>query len=131
MDFSEKLCYLRKQQGWSQEQLGEKLKVPQELVAKWETQQTLPDPEKIIQIGDIFGVSAEQLLTDELTVTSQTPMENDKNEGKTAALLSSVVESDIIFCPKCGAKAITSWQQVSKIFCRKTRVFKAKSIAFY
>ena len=112
MDFSEKLCYLRKQQGWSQEQLGEKLKVPQELVAKWETQQTLPDPEKIIQIGDIFGVSAEQLLTDELTVTSQAPMENDKNEGKTAALLSSVVESDIIFCPKCGKE-----NHASSAFC--------------
>lgn len=37
MTFSERLMQLRKQRGWSQEQLGEQLHVTRQTVSKWET----------------------------------------------------------------------------------------------
>ena len=37
MTFQEKLISLRKQKGWSQEELGERLSVTRQTVSKWET----------------------------------------------------------------------------------------------
>lgn len=36
MEFSEKLMELRKQKGWSQEELGNRLNVTRQTVSKWE-----------------------------------------------------------------------------------------------
>ena len=50
MTFSEKLLLIRKQKGLSQEQLAEMLDVSRQSVSKWETQQTLPEPNKLVLI---------------------------------------------------------------------------------
>lgn len=77
MTFSEKLLLLRKQKRLSQEQLAEMLDVSRQSVSKWESQQTLPEPSKLILISQIFNVSIDQLLKDDM------PMEGD--EERTAA----------------------------------------------
>ena len=48
MTFSEKISALRKQKGWSQEELAEKLNVTRQSVSKWEGAQSIPDLEKIL-----------------------------------------------------------------------------------
>lgn len=65
MTFADKLIRLRKQKGWSQEELADKLDVTRQAVSRWEGAQTYPDLPKIIQIGDVFGVSLDYLLKDE------------------------------------------------------------------
>ena len=72
MIFADKLIALRKQHGLSQEQLAEKLNVSRQSVSKWEGAQSIPDINKIIQLSQIFGVSTDYLLKDEL--------ENEKDE---------------------------------------------------
>ena len=72
MIFADKLIALRKQYGLSQEQLAEKLNVSRQSVSKWEGAQSIPDINKIIQLSQIFGVSTDYLLKDEL--------ENEKDE---------------------------------------------------
>ena len=67
MKFSEKLIVLRKQNGWSQEELAEKLDVSRQAVSKWESEQSLPESERIVQLAKLFGVTTDYLLIDEQT----------------------------------------------------------------
>lgn len=66
MNFAEKLCILRNQSGYSQEQLAEKMGVSRQAVSKWESGVTLPETEKIILLSDLFDVSTDFLLRDAL-----------------------------------------------------------------
>lgn len=65
MAFSEKLRALRKQAGFSQEALAEKLGVSRQAVTKWETEAGLPDIENIMAVSALFGVSMDELLSGE------------------------------------------------------------------
>lgn len=72
MTLSEKIYRLRTQQGLSQEIFGEKLGVSRQSVSKWETDQSVPELDKIVAISELFGVSTDQLLkeTEDVSVTS-------------------------------------------------------------
>lgn len=66
MKLADKIIKLRKQFGWSQEELAEKLNVSRQSVSKWEGALSIPDLNKIIKLGEIFGVSTDYLLKDEI-----------------------------------------------------------------
>ncbi len=66
MIFADKLIYLRKKSGWSQEELAEQINVSRQSVSKWEGAQSIPDLEKIIKLSELFGVSTDYLLKDEI-----------------------------------------------------------------
>lgn len=65
MILSEKIMILRKQKGWSQEQLAERLEVSRQAVSKWESGASVPDLDKILRLSDLFGVSTDYLLRDD------------------------------------------------------------------
>ncbi len=64
MILSEKILALRKQMGWSQEELAEKLEVSRQSVSKWEVGAAIPDLDKILRMSELFGVSTDYLLKD-------------------------------------------------------------------
>ena len=66
MILAEKIMKLRKQNGWSQEELAAKLNISRQSVSKWESTASIPDLDKIIKLSEIFGVSTDYLLKDEL-----------------------------------------------------------------
>ncbi len=66
MDFSEKIAMLRRQKNWSQEELAEKLMVTRQAVSKWESAQSMPDLDKIVQLSELLGVSTDYLLKDSM-----------------------------------------------------------------
>lgn len=66
MIFADKLIRLRKQSGWSQEELAEQMNVTRQSVSKWEGAQAVPDLEKILRLSQLFGVSTDYLLKDEI-----------------------------------------------------------------
>ena len=66
MIFADKLIQLRKKNGWSQEELADKMHVSRQAVSKWEGAQTVPDLEKILTLSRLFGVTTDYLLKDEL-----------------------------------------------------------------
>lgn len=66
MILADKIIKLRKRNGWSQEELAEKMSVSRQAVAKWEGAQTIPSLEKILQLGNLFGVTTDYLLKDEV-----------------------------------------------------------------
>ena len=66
MIFADKLIDLRKRCGWSQEELADRLGVPRQSISKWESAQSVPDMNRILKLSEIFGVSTDYLLKDEL-----------------------------------------------------------------
>ena len=67
MKFGDKLIKLRKKNGYSQEELAEKLGVSRQSVSKWESNNTYPETDKIIQIANLFDCSMDDLINDKIT----------------------------------------------------------------
>ena len=74
MSIAERILTLRKSKGMSQEQLAEAVGVSRQAVSKWESEQASPDPEKIITLSEVFGVTTDYLLKG---------VEPEKEEAKT------------------------------------------------
>jgi transcriptional regulator with XRE-family HTH domain len=72
MILADKIIKLRKKNGWSQEELADKMNVSRQAVSKWEGAQTIPDLEKILQLSLLFGVTTDYLLKDEIEVEELT-----------------------------------------------------------
>lgn len=81
MILAEKIMELRKKKGWSQEQLGEWLDISRQSVSKWESGASIPDLDKIVKMSQIFSVSTDYLLKDEIESPEgnlQTDIDSDK-----------------------------------------------------
>lgn len=66
MILAEKIIKLRKKNGWSQEELAEQMKVSRQSVSKWESGTSIPDLNKILLLSQIFDVSTDYLLKEEV-----------------------------------------------------------------
>ena len=66
MILADKIIENRKKNGWSQEELAEKLGVSRQSVSKWEGAQAIPDIKKILLMADLFNVSTDYLLKDDI-----------------------------------------------------------------
>ena len=77
MIFADKLILLRKKAGWSQEELAEQMNVTRQSVSKWEGAQSVPDLDKMIRLSELFGVSTDYLLKDEIEQAEHINSSND------------------------------------------------------
>lgn len=66
MILGDKITNLRKKNGMSQEELAEKLGVSRQSISKWESSQSIPDLNRILELGRVFGVSTDYLLKDDM-----------------------------------------------------------------
>ena len=69
MILADKIAELRKKNGWSQEELADKLEVSRQSISKWESAQSIPDMNRILKMSEVFGVSTDLLLKDNLEIT--------------------------------------------------------------
>ena len=73
MKLSEKIVRLRKINGWSQEDLAEKINVSRQAVSRWEGDIAQPDVMNILLLSKVFGVTTDYLLNDEYESDSDLP----------------------------------------------------------
>ena len=66
MILADKIIENRKKNGWSQEELANLLGVSRQSVSKWESAQAVPDMKKILQLSEVFGVTTDYLMKDEI-----------------------------------------------------------------
>ena len=62
MTIGQKITQLRASADISQEQLSETLGVSRQSVSKWETDQALPQIDKVLQLAELFNISTDELL---------------------------------------------------------------------
>ena len=82
MILADKIIENRKKNGWSQEELADKLGVSRQSVSKWEGAQAVPDMKKIVLMSEIFGVSTDYLLRDDIETADNeaTPVDRGLEE---------------------------------------------------
>ena len=93
MILSEKITEERKKNGWSQEELAEKLSVSRQAVSKWESAQSTPDLQKIIRLAELFEVSTDYLLRDEI-ISEQYMVKPEYKEEKASIHSVSMEEAN-------------------------------------
>lgn len=79
MKFGDKLIKLRKKHGLSQEDLANKLNVSRQSVSKWESNNTYPETDKIVQICNIFNCSVDDLINDNVTEIEEVERKEKNN----------------------------------------------------
>lgn len=72
MNLENKIIKLRKENGWSQEDLAERLDVSRQSVSKWESGLATPDIHKIVALSSLFNVNTDYLLKNEATTSDKT-----------------------------------------------------------
>ena len=71
MTFGKRIYDLRTANGFSQEELAEKLQVSRQTISKWENDIAIPEVEKLIMLKELFFVTTDFLLMGEETETKQ------------------------------------------------------------
>ncbi len=97
MTLAEKIMSLRKRAGLSQEELAHQLGVTRQAVSKWEATSSIPDVSKIVRMSQLFGVSTDYLLRDDMSddVVSDTSIE-DACTGKSVSMEEATTFMDLM-----------------------------------
>lgn len=61
----EKITRERKKKGWSQEELADKMNLSRQAISKWESGQSIPEVENVVELSRLFGVTTDYLLKEE------------------------------------------------------------------
>ena len=111
MILAEKIMELRKKNGWSQEELAEKIHVSRQSVSKWESSASIPDLSKILLLSQVFGVSTDYLLRDDIEETQKAEIFVEETVekaagGETIYKISLEESKEYIKDRRCAAKRI-------------------------
>ncbi len=93
MKLAEKIMTLRKQRGWSQEELARQLSVSRQSVSKWESGASVPDLDKILNMSAIFDISTDALLKEEIELNERNTVFGDVQNGQMKMDTSDMVNS--------------------------------------
>lgn len=91
MNIADRIQSLRKQKGMSQIELADAIGVSRQAVSKWESEQTIPDLDKIVAMSEIFGTTTDYLLK------GIEPVENEG--GQAAAAITAAASAAIPAAP--------------------------------
>lgn len=84
MELSNTIRRLRNEKGWSQELLAEKAYVSRQTVSNWETEKCYPDIHSLLILGDLFGVTLDELIKGDVEVMKKTVNKKDVKALKAA-----------------------------------------------
>ncbi len=103
MKFNEKLLELRKQKGWSQEEVGEKINVSRQTISKYESGLSTPEMDKLIELAKVFEISIDELVGKEKNTIIPEEKNKNKNVRKIIIklLITILVLYIILFAYKC------------------------------
>ncbi|RDB79707.1 XRE family transcriptional regulator [Eggerthella lenta] len=84
VEIAQRLAAMRREQGYSQEELAERLGLSRQAVSKWERAESSPDTGNLIALAKLYGVSLDDLLRIDEDVVDDVAFE-EKDKHATAA----------------------------------------------
>ena len=113
MTFKEKIIKLRKQKGLTQDEFASAVGVSRQAVYKWESGQSYPEAQKLLEIKKLFDISIDDLLDDSFDVVipekkkrRRLPKEiKEQVETETAFVEAPVAEEPAVEAPAEAAEA--------------------------
>ncbi len=91
MTLADRIQQLRKQKGISQEELADRVGVSRQAVSKWESEQSMPDMDKIILLSDYFEVTTDYLLKGIEPVPPAAGPKEKKPDGRIFTIVATVL----------------------------------------
>ena len=79
MELHERIAFVRKAAGLTQEQLGEKLHVTGKTVSRWETGAYMPPVEMLLVMSEFYGVSMNELASGQRLEAAEAPAKAEEN----------------------------------------------------
>lgn len=89
MKLGENILKFRKKCGLSQEQLGDLIDVTRQTISNWELGSTTPNPEQLKQLSNVFHVSIDELLDNDIIGVLEAKVSNTE---KLAGLIIKIVK---------------------------------------
>lgn len=96
MSFPENLQYLRKKEHLTQEQLAERLEVSRQAVSKWESGQSYPEMDKLMQLCDLFRCGLDDLVKGDVTIPDKQDQAGYDRHMNQLSLMTATAVSMII-----------------------------------
>lgn len=100
---ADRLVALRKEKGYSQEVLAEKLGLSRQSVSKWERAEASPDTDNLIALAQVYNMTLDELLGNgesapkkETKVKEKTPMTNAQIKGKKLMKIMPIISIAIV-----------------------------------
>lgn len=105
MTLGQKIFELRNEQKMSQGDLAEKLNVSRQSISKWETDASVPELDKLIMLSDLFSITIDELVKDELPEksTDEEKETTEKSSPETVVINKQINTQKIIGCVLLGA----------------------------
>lgn len=82
MSFGNNLVNLRKQKGWSQDELAANLNLSRQAISKWENDLSMPDVDNVKKISRVFSVGIDELLNNEVPKDKAVALDIKKQDKK-------------------------------------------------
>lgn len=80
MSISDKIKKIRDNNKLTQEQFAEKINVSRNSVAKWETDRGYPDIQNLITISEVFNISLDELVKEDVKVKNKIIVDNSSKK---------------------------------------------------
>lgn len=100
---ADRLVALRKENGYSQEVLAEKLGLSRQSISKWERAEASPDTDNLIALAQVYNMTLDELLGNgesapkkETKVKEKTPMTNAQIKGKKLMKIMPIISIAIV-----------------------------------
>lgn len=122
MSIGSNIARLRKDKGWTQAELGEKLGVSNQAVSKWESGMTMPDIMLLPEIAEVLQVSIEDLYKEineqaSISAKKQETFSEQAEEAKRKILCISVENKNGVAKTRVPVKAIQSLLNNKEVIC--------------
>lgn len=115
MELSERLQMKRKELGFTQEEIAEKINVSRQTISNWETGRTLPDINSLIMISDVYGISLDELIKGDNQMIKK--LSKDSKEAERWFTFSTIISSSLsIFINFLGSRLDSKLLVVFLIF---------------
>jgi len=118
MTIGEKIQYLRRKRGLSQDQLAEMVDVSRQSISKWERDESLPEITKIVILSEIFDVTTDYLLkkdTSPVPNLTEADSINQTSETKDDAVGQAPSAASNTEGIPCGSTAETIFSRLGKL----------------
>lgn len=98
---ADRIQYLRKAKGLSQEELADKIGVSRQAVSKWESEQSTPEIENVVIMSDVFEVTTDYILKGIEPVTGK-EQKSKTNIGNVLYIASNALVASGLLCALGG-----------------------------
>ena len=117
MILADKITEERKKNGWSQEELANQLGVSRQAVSKWESAGAVPDLQRILQMSELFCVSTDYLLKDEMKAENITYHESTESYAEPLKKVTMENANEFLDMKRNGSKVMANATSMDVFFC--------------